>query len=1112
MARKPRQDAAKRAPVTAVPSPLEPPRNDAQIEAMNLLRAGKLNEAGEILEAVVASDPQNWQALHLLGLILYRQHHHVRAAALIRQCLAINPTLAEAYSDLGVVFKDLGELDDAQAACERAIALKPGFHPAHSNLGNIFKALGRFEDAADCYIRAIELAPNFADGYANLGSVLLTLRKPEDALKVCRRAVELAPHNVPALVTLGHALRAIEEPREAIRIYRRAIELKPDYGPAHSDLGCALQEAGQIDEAMREHKRALELQPDSAEVHNNYGITLKALGRHAEALSALKTAVALRPKYAEAHSNMGVVLGTLGEFREAVAAYRRAIEADPKLLFAYINLAGTLWEQSQLGEAIAIYSKALTIDPDQPAALLDHYHLRRHACDWDGIAAAEQKILTSSYRKGKPVAPFAILNIPCGPEEHLLSARQWAKSLLRVRSAPFTHAPMRSAAGGKRLRIGYLSADFCGHATASLIAELIESHDRERFEIFGYCFSADDDSAMRRRLVAAFDDFIPINALSHADAAKRIHQDSIDILIDLKGYTNNARTEILACRPAPIQVNYLGYPGPMGADFIDYVIADDFILPMDQQPFYDEKIVHLPGCYQPNDTQRPIAPDFPSRAECGLPETGVVFACFNNSYKITPDVFACWMRTLQAVPGSVLWLLEANALVRENLQRKAVASGVDPARLIFAPKMNLPEHLARHSNADLFLDTLPVNAHTTASDALWAGLPVLTCAGESFVARVCGSLLKAVGLDELITYSLEQYEHTAIVLARNPDSLAALRRRLINSKATAPLFDIARYKTGLEAALEHMAELRERGQSPRSFSVSPIGGELPASFPDLPTAPVLSAAPAYAPPPEPAERVQVRIAYEACPLCSSQDIPVFKEADCSGRSEYDSGLPPTVRWCRCGDCGHVFTQGYFSPEASKIIFAKTPPDQAVGYDLEAQRLLSARIVGQIAKLRPGGAWLDVEFGNAALLFTAAEWGYQPVGIDPRRDNIEALSRLGYETYGVPVQELDAPGRFSVVSLTDVLQHMPFPRETLTAVHRLLKPGGVLYLSMPNMETIIWKAMDIAQNNPFWSELEHYHNFTRERLYKLLDEHSFRPTTYNVSDRYPSCMDVIATKF
>ncbi len=303
----------------------------------------------------------------------------------------------------------------------------------------------------------------------------------------------------------------------------------------------------------------------------------------------------------------------------------------------------------------------------------------------------KKRSLTKPTGSASASTPFPILNIPSGPEEHLLCAREWAKSFSGSGTLPFTHRPPRSASPNERLRIGYLSADFVTHATANLIAELIERHDRSRFEIFGYCFSREDGSDLRARLISGFDNFACIGQLAHADAAHRIHADGIDILVDLKGYTAYSRTEILACRPAAIQVNYLGYPATMGADFIDYVIADDFILPMDQQPFFDERIVHLPGCYQPNDTKRKIADRIPTRAECGLPNTGFVFCCFNSTYKITPQIFDVWMRLLQAVPGSVLWLLEGNSLVRDNLQRKAVVAGIDPARLIFAPRTRAAE-------------------------------------------------------------------------------------------------------------------------------------------------------------------------------------------------------------------------------------------------------------------------------------------------------------------------------------------------------------------------------------------------------------------------------------
>jgi predicted O-linked N-acetylglucosamine transferase (SPINDLY family) len=356
-----------------------------------------------------------------------------------------------------------------------------------------------------------------------------------------------------------------------------------------------------------------------------------------------------------------------------------------------------------------------------------------------------------------------------------------------------------------------VSSDFYAHATAYLIAELIERHDRDRFEIHGYSYGPDSGGAMRARLVSAFDRFTDIDALSHRDAAARIRADDIDILVDLKGHTHRARPKILAFRPAPVHVNYLGFPGTMGAPFIDYIVADDFIVPRDRQTLYAEKLAYLPGCYQPNDTRREIAAA-PSRAACGLPAQGFVFCSFNNSFKITPAFFAIWMRLLRQVPGSVLWLLESNVLVRRNLSAAAVAAGIDPERLVFAPLLPHGQHLARHRHADLFLDTLPCNAHTTASDALWAGLPVLTCVGETFAGRVAGSIVRAAGLSELVASSSRDYEALALALAREPARLADIRSRLGAGRANLPLFDTAKRTHDLEALYARMAEIWRSGQ------------------------------------------------------------------------------------------------------------------------------------------------------------------------------------------------------------------------------------------------------------------------------------------------------------
>jgi predicted O-linked N-acetylglucosamine transferase (SPINDLY family) len=355
------------------------------------------------------------------------------------------------------------------------------------------------------------------------------------------------------------------------------------------------------------------------------------------------------------------------------------------------------------------------------------------------------------------------------------------------------------------------------------MAELFEHHDRGQFEVIGYSYGRDDGSPMRARLARAFDRFTDIAHLSHREAAARIRADEIDILIDLKGYTANARPQICAFRPAPVQVSYLGYPASVGADFIDYIIVDEIVVPADQQAFFSEKLVHLPNCYQVNDSRREIAATVPSREQCGLPNQGFVFCSFNNSYKITPAFFDMWMRLLNGVPGSVLWLLESNRLLKSNLRREAAARGVDPDRLVFAPVAPPAEHLARHQHADLFLDNLPCNAHTTASDALWAGPPVLTCCGDTFAGRVAASLLTAIGLPELVTASAEDYERTALALARDPPRLAGLREKLRQRRDTSPAFDLPRFARHIEAAYVRIWENRRDGKRPAGFSVQDLG-------------------------------------------------------------------------------------------------------------------------------------------------------------------------------------------------------------------------------------------------------------------------------------------------
>jgi protein O-GlcNAc transferase len=510
----------------------------------------------------------------------------------------------------------------------------------------------------------------------------------------------------------------------------------------------------------------------------------------------------------------------------------------PQSAPVHTNLAAALKEQGQHQEAIECYQAALRLEPANPAVLAELTHQLQLICLWEGLQDLSQLVIQAVENNAArsiadAVPPFAFLALPVSTTQHQQDqcARKWVDQRLtkcEVRSAKCEvgdrnlATPHLAPHTSHKLTLGYLSADFQEHAVGRLIAELIEKHDRRRFAIFGYSYGRDDSSPIRSRLVKGFDRFRDLKDASFAQAARHIQADEVDILVDLTGYTGQARTQIMAFRPAPIQVNFLGYPGTMGASFIDYILVDDFVVPPDQQPYFTEKLVHLPGCYQVNDSRRETAAHTPARAECGLPDAGFVFCCFNNTYKFTTEVFEVWMRLLKAVPGSVLWLLEANGFVPANLRREARARGTAPERLVFAPPVPMPRHLARHRLADLFLDTLPYNAHTTASDALWMGCPVLTVAGQTFASRVAGSLLRTIGLPELITTSLQEYEQMALRLAGEPDLLANLRARLQSNRATSGLFDGGQFARGLEQAYIAMWDIYTSGNQPHAFAVNPI--------------------------------------------------------------------------------------------------------------------------------------------------------------------------------------------------------------------------------------------------------------------------------------------------
>ncbi|MFO1328427.1 MAG: tetratricopeptide repeat protein [Rubrivivax sp.] len=538
-------------------------------------------------------------------------------------------------------------------------------------------------------------------------------------------------------------------------------------------------------------------------IHFNLGVLLFAEGDLAGARDAYTQAIALAPSFLQPRFNLGLTYERLGDSDAAVAqwlwidAHTSADVPDqrPFLVMALNNLGRHLEDRGRYAEALAFLTRSLRIDPRQPEAVHHWVFLRAKQCVWPvyeplpGLDEATMRAQTSA---------LAMVSLSEDPEQQLEVARQFVRQ--KVATDLPRLAPERPY-GHRRLRIGYCSGDLCLHPVAMLTVELFELHDRERFEIYAFDWSREDRTPLRQRVIAAMDHFERIHALDDAAAAELIRRHEIDILVDLQGQTLGARPNLLARRPAPVQITWLGLPATTGLPFIDHVVADRYLIPESETACYTERPLYLPDVYQPSDRQRRAAPP-PARAACGLPDDGFVFCCFNNNYKITPEMFRCWMAVLRRVPGSVLWLLADNAWVPSNLRREAVACGVAPERLVFAPRTQPEEYLARYAVADLFLDCYPFNGGTTANDALWMGCPVLTRSGRTFASRMAGALLTAAGLPELITTTLADYETQAVAIASTPGRAQALRAQLQRVRTEGVLFDTPRLVRHLEQAFE----------------------------------------------------------------------------------------------------------------------------------------------------------------------------------------------------------------------------------------------------------------------------------------------------------------------
>jgi predicted O-linked N-acetylglucosamine transferase (SPINDLY family) len=674
---------------------------------------------------------------------------------------------------------------------------------------------GKLDEAGRLCGLILSAAPEDFLGHYLLALTLSGQLRLGDSLVHFDRAAALQPGNPELHYNRGNALYALGRIEEALAAYDRAVMLAPGFAPAWNNRGNAMKALGRLPDAIASYDRVLRLDPLAVPVRRNRADLLLQMERFGEALAAYIAVLHQAPDMAEAWLGRGDALRAQGRIEEALACYGQAATRQPGMAQAWHRLALLEWlERGALGPAMAHLEKALALDPNLPHAEGLLLHLKLMASDWAGLGDSMARI-EEGVRAGKPVAePFAFLMVSQSPAELLACARDFCARAFPPQP-PVARPPRPPRA---KIRLGYVSGEFHDQATAHLAAGLYERHDRSQFEVIAFDNGPDDGSPMRRRLEAAFDRMIDIRALPGQAAAERVAAEGIDILVNLNGWFGRHRADLFARRPAPVCVNYLGFPGSMGAPYMDYLIADRIVVPEGERRFCSEQVVWLPHSYQVNDDRRKIAAS-PGRADCGLPQEAFVFCNFNTSYKLHPDMFGRWLRLLAALPQSVLWLLESNGLMAANLRREAASRGIAPDRLVFAPFAPSADNLARLALADLGLDGLPVGAHTGASDLLWAGVPLLTCRGAAFSGRVAASLNTAIGLPELIAESLDDYEALALALARDPPRLAGLRARLAANRATAPLFDTARTTRHLESAYRTMWERFAAGDKPQGFSV-----------------------------------------------------------------------------------------------------------------------------------------------------------------------------------------------------------------------------------------------------------------------------------------------------
>ena len=708
-----------------------------------------------------------------------------------------------------------GQLQQALSESNQLMERFPNSVVLYNIAGASNAGLMQFDAAIDSYKKALKINPDYAQAYNNMGNALYDKGDLEESIESYKQALKINPDYADAYNNMGNALKDKGDLEASVESFKQALKINPDFAQAYYNMGNALNDKGDLEATIERFKQALKINPDYADAYNNMGIALNDKGDVESAIESYKQALKINPDYADAYYNMGNALKDNGDPEVAIESYKQALKIKPDFADAYHNMGNAQNDKGDLEASIDSFKQALKIKPDFQLSTAQKIYEQAKICDWAGIKE-DRHLFQRLGTLTQHIPPLTMLALEDAPERHRLRSEVFSKSKCSQKRLPLVSKPLKKP---KCLRIGYFSSDFKKHPVAYLMAKVLEMHDRTCFEVYGYSIGPFENDDMRQRLLKAFDVFIDVHDMSDQDIALMARKDKIDIAIDLTGNTNKYRLGIFAHRVAPIQINYLGYPGTMGADFFDYIIADKTIIPEDQKNNYSENIIYLPNCYMATDNTLLISDDTPSRLELGLPEKGFIFCCLNNSYKISPSEFNIWMRLLGNLDGSVLWLFESNKCVKGNLIKEAQIRGISADRLVFTQKLPHEKYLAQFRQADLFLDTFNYNAGATASNALWAGLPVITKLGQGYTSRMAGSLLTAIDLPELITETVEDYEALILDLATNHERLAAIKQKLAENRLSKPLFDTELFTKHLEDGYQQVYQRYYDGKLPKAIVV-----------------------------------------------------------------------------------------------------------------------------------------------------------------------------------------------------------------------------------------------------------------------------------------------------